>query len=424
VFIAADSLFASLLQAGPLMTRADTGWGPRLHRLFSTLDRATARYPGDPEAWFMLGEAEAHLGPYAGRSYEQVLQAFDRSIALDSAYAPSYIHPIEISATNGADAMRKYLQPYLALARQDASAESARLLERLLDSARGKRDPLALFEAVSDGALFSAHIALSRLPDSAELDVSLSRLIAQRPLSVPPLNTSSNARRSLARALMSRGHLREVYGLLTGQEPTYIFTDAALLGAVPAESAAASLRVRLSGPASGLLIAAFPWWAAQRDTASLRTAETHANLLARGDALPADRPLARYAASSAAAYLALARADTSRGIERFLALEGDICPASYFDRLTLAQLLVERHRDQDAWRILQANHPSTTLVPSSTEVLWVLLRGRVAERLGDRTRAVQSYAWVAGMWRNADPELHPYATEAREGLARLTAEGR
>jgi len=50
------------------------------------------------------------------------------------------------------------------------------------------------------------------------------------------------------------------------------------------------------------------------------------------------------------------------------------------------------------------------------------LRGRVAERLGERERAIQSYTWVVSMWRNADPELQPYVREAREGVVRLTGE--
>lgn len=64
--------------------------------------------------------------------------------------------------------------------------------------------------------------------------------------------------------------------------------------------------------------------------------------------------------------------------------------------------------------------PGAPISPFGTEVLRVLLRGRVAERLGERNRAFQSYTWVAGMWRNADPALQPYGREAREGLARLT----
>jgi hypothetical protein len=67
-------------------------------------------------------------------------------------------------------------------------------------------------------------------------------------------------------------------------------------------------------------------------------------------------------------------------------------------------------------------HPFATLDPLATEVLWVLLRGRVAERVGERDRAIQSYGWVVGMWRNADPELQRDVREARDGLARLTDE--
>ena len=54
--------------------------------------------------------------------------------------------------------------------------------------------------------------------------------------------------------------------------------------------------------------------------------------------------------------------------------------------------------------------------------MWYLERGRVAERLGERARAVEAYRYVSAIWRNADRELQPYVTEARAGLARLTAE--
>ena len=60
--------------------------------------------------------------------------------------------------------------------------------------------------------------------------------------------------------------------------------------------------------------------------------------------------------------------------------------------------------------------------PRASDVLWYLERGHVAERLGDRDRALEAYRFVAAAWRRPDPELEPYAAEARAGLARLTAE--
>jgi hypothetical protein len=49
-------------------------------------------------------------------------------------------------------------------------------------------------------------------------------------------------------------------------------------------------------------------------------------------------------------------------------------------------------------------------------------RGRVHERLGNREVAADAYRFVADVWRNADPELQPFAQEAARGLARLNAE--
>jgi len=55
-------------------------------------------------------------------------------------------------------------------------------------------------------------------------------------------------------------------------------------------------------------------------------------------------------------------------------------------------------------------------------VIWTLERARVNERLGNTEKAVESYAFVAAIWRHADPELQPYVEEARAGIARLTGE--
>jgi hypothetical protein len=92
--------------------------------------------------------------------------------------------------------------------------------------------------------------------------------------------------------------------------------------------------------------------------------------------------------------------------------------------VVLAQLLVEVGGDEEAWGLLQADLPSATLGPFASDVLWSLLRGRVAERIGEREQAIRSYEWVLGMWRRPDDELKPYVAEARDGLARLTAEKR
>jgi tetratricopeptide (TPR) repeat protein len=50
--------------------------------------------------------------------------------------------------------------------------------------------------------------------------------------------------------------------------------------------------------------------------------------------------------------------------------------------------------------------------------------GRLAERAGDRERAIEGYARYLDLRRNAEPSLQAEVSQAREALARLTAETR
>ena len=48
--------------------------------------------------------------------------------------------------------------------------------------------------------------------------------------------------------------------------------------------------------------------------------------------------------------------------------------------------------------------------------------GRIAESLGERPKAIDSYQFVVDVWRHADPKLAPYVREARTALERLAGE--
>jgi tetratricopeptide (TPR) repeat protein len=87
--------------------------------------------------------------------------------------------------------------------------------------------------------------------------------------------------------------------------------------------------------------------------------------------------------------------------------------------LTEAQLLAARGRHQEAAAVLN-REPNGNADPRS--VLWQLERGRVNERLGNRAEALAAYRRVTQAWRAPDPELQPYADEARAALERLTSE--
>jgi serine/threonine-protein kinase len=414
-----DSLMAALFHAGPLGSRADTAWAGQLSRLFATVSLATSRYPDDPEAWFYAGEAYAHFGRFAGKTREEQLQAFDRSIALDSAFAPAYLHPVELSAVYGPAAMRRYLRPYLALVPRDVSADGIRFVSAVVDSLpiSNSTDRLA---TLTPHGLFAAFLALSYLADSAEVSSDVVRYMARHTGAGPIPNDSAFARRQFARNLLSRGHLRAGYQAF-GRPLDLQLTEATLLGVVPAESVAAALREWSARRFDGSLSLAYLWWARQQDTVSLRAAIARAKSMVHSS-LQKNPKVARYLSKSAAAYLALAQRDSSAALDEFLALSAGDCSACYYDRLTTAQLLLDHRRYQEAWQMLQVEAPGPSNAPMLSGVMWTLLRGRAAEEVGEGDRAIHSYGWVSAMWRNADPELQPYVREAREGLARLTAE--
>ena len=60
-------------------------------------------------------------------------------------------------------------------------------------------------------------------------------------------------------------------------------------------------------------------------------------------------------------------------------------------------------------------HTPGTLVPveGPLYVLGMLDRVRIAESLGEREKAMQSYHFVVDVWHQADPELQPFVVEAR-----------
>jgi hypothetical protein len=89
----------------------------------------------------------------------------------------------------------------------------------------------------------------------------------------------------------------------------------------------------------------------------------------------------------------------------------------FFERVTQMRLAASLGQDRSAAelydRSIFGRHLHATAIPATLE------RGRIAERLGQRDKAIQSYRFVADVWRNADPELQPYVSVARDGLKRV-----
>jgi hypothetical protein len=196
----------------------------------------------------------------------------------------------------------------------------------------------------------------------------------------------------------------------------------ALLGAVPVDTAAGvfrrSLERDLMGAVSGL-IPVLPWWFAQRDTNSLARFASRVDSMAQRDsARPVANAARHYATDAARAYVTLLGGDSAAALRAFTALPDSVCGlvSCPFQKLTEARLLQAAGEDRRAAELLDRW--------AGLERLAMLERARLAERLGDREKAVKSYQFVADVWRHADPELQPYVVEARKGLERLTDEPR
>jgi serine/threonine-protein kinase len=426
LLLVSDSLLASLLEAGPRAARADSGWWPRARRLLATVEGMTHQYRDDPEAWYQLGEAREHVGALLGTPAAQIVDAFDHAIALDSAFGPAYIHPIEIVTRDGWEAARKYLVPYLATQSRSVRTDGTKLVDQLLDPSRAQ--PLQsshALDTISASGLAYALDVLTYWPDSGEVAVRIAQAMVGRTFEAAPLSDSLLRVINLNRVLLLRGHLRDarVPRLPGGGRP--LFTDLAMFGMIPVESAAAVYRRGLEESDLDLLPFALTWWTLRGDTASILRGRKQAESRAGSSSDPGERERARYLTAAASAYFALAQRDTAVALSRFLALPDSLCPGCYTAGFTRAQLLVARGRDREAKVLLDSELPTFVMIfPSATDVLWELLRARVAERLGNKERAIREYQYVADIWHHADPELQPYVAEARAGLQRLTGEPR
>jgi eukaryotic-like serine/threonine-protein kinase len=436
LLIVGDTLFLATGEAD--WEVPDAQYFANRRRLFATLAEAQRRYPGDPEVWYALGEALYHNQNPAVATEEETLDAFDRAIALDSAFAPAYFHvPGLAIATDLGDPARarRYLTMYRRLNRSDVNSSPLRLTERLLEPQLADLPETArLIDTGYAGVLFDAgFMQLSEWPDSAETAVRVLRSLAfgrHNYTGFPSwIRDSLARRRMLASALVQRGHLHEAYQLdpvFEGASPGPSqdqYVRLALLGAVPVDTAAVAFRRMLERdpPAVIALAPVLPWWLKQRDTIALARFGLRVDSLARHDsAKPLANVVRHYIADAARAYLTLARGDSAAALRAFASLPDSVCGLWWIScraqKVTEARLLGAVGEDRRAMELLEQW--------GGLEPLAVLERARLAERLGERDKAIKSYQFVADAWRHADPELRTYVMEARGGLERLTGEPR
>jgi serine/threonine-protein kinase len=414
------------------------------YRWFSTLEEAAHRYPEDPEVWYRLGDARFHSDPPFGGPPGPSLEAFDRAIALDPGFAPAYEHTVELAIQlNRVDLARKYADAYLRLDPTDVNVPSTRLAALMLDPDRSHAlEAARMIDSASASVLGDVGTGhLGWWPDSGETAVRLMRERTTRGGDgALPWTDTLMYRQSLALQLASRGHLREAYAAdrrllhdVKGSRFTWYldpFLSLSLLGAIP-ESLAATTFGHAFDPGKAWPVPHYniqarhlrglPWWLARGDTASLARFALRAEQEARTQTTGVGKLRVRYLHAAATAYLALARADSVRALRLFQSIPDTLCIANVcsYEKLIEARLLAAEGQAQQAGAVLdqwvwKAEGPFF--------VLGRLEQGRIAEALGERQKAIDSYQFVVDVWRHADPELEPYVREARAALKLLAAE--
>ena len=177
-----------------------------------------------------------------------------------------------------------------------------------------------------------------------------------------------------------------------------------------------------SGPQAWIQEGGLLWWTSRGDTGSLGQARRRAAELQRSGA---DRPARNFnaqVAATAAAFLTLARGDTTQSINRLTRIVETGCVQFGCDdeSLILGELLMARGEPRKAYTVLRSSIESRLY----KNVPLHLALGRAAERIGEKAQAMAAYRYVADARAKGDPEVQPYVAEARAGIKRLSAEPR
>jgi len=412
-----------LIVAESLTTALDGGeaqpdYWALYRRLYATINEAARRFPRDPEVWYEYGDVRYHYPEFS--SLREMREAFDRSIALDSAFAPAFIHPVELALQLGdPDGARLYLDRYLALRPHDIYADAMRLTRRLLDPRQARSHQVqAVLDTATSEQLVATIQSFRGWADTLGTAVRLATLLVDG-------NQSPSFDRAAARAylpeigvaLAYRGHLDAAWAR-AGTVAPWLTAVIAWMGGGPQDTITVMLMRSLARDTlfpRALAVVGSPVWAERGDSTSLLALARRADSVARDARLPAERAFGLAVAEGSRALVALVRGDTAAAIGGLAAMPDTACTNCILHTLTLARLYDARKMDAEAGRLLALDSPGFV---RPTDGFWALYRARLAARHGDEAAAVRAFRFVRDAWAASDPILRPYVREAADYVSR------
>ena len=406
------------------------------------------RNPDDAEAWFLYGDALFHLGGPSLRSPESFRVALRRATTLDPEFAPAYLHMAEdafdrldstevariVAVLQRIDAgSPRTIGLTLAAARVWGDSASRAMVRRALDTAPGQ-------------ALLTAKHAINLTPDLAEHALTFALALGEQSrhstdLRAQGFSGAAYVYRGLGQLHQAAEMLRRLMGIrdlpadLRRQYEGYFVIGDFLAGLGDTTLADSSYGELVAYPDSALDAEWLGRYAALRHratdlprwTAELQRRVTGA--IARGDTLEAltreqDLRMVR-------AYEAEMKGDSGAVLQALRSGVADYPGGGWTEwthnapilRLELARRLLRAGEYGEARRRLDGfgiAHYWLNSAPGLIE----LYRGEVAEGLNEPDDAKEHYARVVRWWRDCDRELVPLREQARDALARLSAEPR
>ncbi len=419
--IALDSLYMAAYANPQSLPRDPQHW-PHIRRAMATAEQLVNDYPDDAEIWVRYAEVLYHLGGVATRTGEHdVLEAFDRALALDSALGPAYSHTGSLALLlRGREGQKRYgvsaARNGIGTAARDQQVVSE--LERFASSNPGRARQV--LDTLPIEVLWANYQSVA----ATDVDATLFPAATTRLRIAINNGTLGGVRESelndlTVRTLLKSGRFREAASVVDARSQPQQFASAALLGALPdhrAQPVFAAWLNQADPPFECLRL--LDWWAQRGDVASINRCTAKRVRELQGDSASAIRRMARPIANLGEAFGALARHDTLRAVRVFDTFPDSLCPVwCWFALEPRARLLAAVGRPREALELaFLRSHVDFAF--SAMTAPWALSRARLATQMGD-DRAIAAYRVVAETWAHADSSLQPMVSEAAAAIRRL-----
>jgi tetratricopeptide (TPR) repeat protein len=395
-------------------------------------EELVARFPDDLEAWHGLGDAIFHMGSQAGRPITAAIRPLERTLEIDSTFAPALIHLIELAYHQGDSARgREWTDRYLALDTTSMYAQSFRLLTPLEFGPSSDSTQAVAALDTADADLLH-WLALRLRGSGANLPAYEMVTLA---LADPRFENPDRAMAfwHLGEAHLRHGHVAVAVDLF---EQASALSDGELDGAVLYTlSDARELGIAV-GPASDELVERladnmkYPYpplaVAAAREGRTEEADEAVAWLEGWADSATANGNTTRARSLDGRAIalrgrIAAVHDSVDTAIDH-LRTGLSMINANWnrqrdIERYWLAHLIEDRGGEEEAMTIYGSLYWTTWAEP-----LGLFHRAELHERRGEFEQAGDYYAAFVQLWEDADPHLQPRVESARIALQRIRGE--